>query len=337
MNQIFRIDKTIRSNLQIEHDTLTTHFPPRNVSSTRTNVTMNHLLTTVKGNMNSLDLLSLHSLKSNLAHLLSGSCVTSPGPDIAIANYVLCSKGMIVDVLNSLWTVFSSNMALLLKLVFNLASGLVEGGAAFLNFLVQLVVFITALYYLLIYSDVYYAPVEIMTSLLPTTVERAEYTSALFDATRGIFGASFKLSVFYSCYVWVSHTLFGLEMVFVPALLAGLLSLIPVVGVYWSSVPGFLVLWLVEDRFLRALVFMLLQILPTYFIDMAVYSEIEGGWHPYITGLAVAGGMYYFGLEGAIIGPLVICILKFIINLYESVFDDMSQRTSPEHRDNVIE
>lgn len=282
---------------------------------------MNHLLTKVKGNMNSLEVFSLKSVKSNLGHLLSGRCTTEDvSSDIAIANYILCSKGMIVEVLRSLWTVFSSNMTLLLKLLFNFTSGILEGGAAFLNFVVQFAVFITALYYLLVYSDHYYAPVEIMTSLLTTSVERAEYTSALFDATRGIFGASFKLSVFYSCYVWVTHTLFGVEMVFMPALLAGVLSLIPVVGVYWSSVPGFLVLWLVDGRLLRAAVFIFLQILPTYFIDMAVYSEIEGGWHPYITGLAVAGGMYYFGLEGAIIGPLVICILKFTLNLYESVF-----------------
>ena len=140
-----------------------------------------------------------------------------------------------------------------------------------------------------------------------------------------------KLSLFYGFYVWVTHTLFGLEMVFVPALLASLLALVPVVGVYWASVPGCLVLWLVEGRLLRAAGFLLLQVLPTYVIDMAVYSEIEGGWHPYLTGLAVAGGMAYFGVEGAIIGPLVICILKFTLNLYEYVFDNVSDNTVKQH------
>ena len=297
----------------------------RNVSSTRPNVTMNHLLTTVKGSMN---IVSLQSAKTNLAHLVQGTCMENPDQGIIMTNYILCSKGMIMDVMESVWTLISSNMTLLCKLLFSFCSSVLEGGAAFLNFMVQFVVFITALYYLLVYSDHYYAPVEIMTSLLPTTVERAEYTSALFDATRGIFGASFKLAVFYSSYVWVAHTLFSLEMVFMPALLAGILSLIPVVGVYWSSVPGFLVLWLVEGRFLRASAFLVLQILPTYVVDMAVYSEIEGGWHPYITGLAVAGGMYYFGIEGAIIGPLVICILKFIVNLYESFFNNIAKNNT---------
>ena len=213
-----------------------------------------------------------------------------------------------------------------MQVTFTVMSSIVEGGAAFLNFVVQFIIFITALYYLLLYSDRYYAPVEFLTSLLPSSEERVEYTAAFFDATRGIFGASFKLSLFYGCYVWMTHTLFGLEIRFVPALLASLLSVIPVVGIYWASVPGFLVLWLVDGRQLRALIFIILQIVPSYVVDMAIYSEIKGGWHPYITGLAVVGGLYYFGLEGAIIGPLVICILKFTINLYESLYDNVNHR-----------
>jgi len=230
-----------------------------------------------------------------------------------------------VEVINSLWMIVSSNMTLVIQVVMTFFTGIIEGGAAFLNFVVEFVVFITALYYLLVYSEEEYLPVKYMTSLLPHSGgERKEYSAAFFDATRGIFGASMKLSVFYGFYVWVTHTMFGLELAFMPALMAGLLSVVPVVGVYWASAPGVLVLWLVEGRTLRALSFFLLQILPSYVIDMSIYSEIEGGWHPYITGLAVAGGVYYFGLEGAIIGPVVVCVLKTALNLYESVYKNLN-------------
>lgn len=58
--------------------------------------------------------------------------------------------------------------------------------------------------------------------------------------------------------------------------LAATFAAIPFIGTYFAAIPGALELWLVHDEGIYAVLLILLHLLPTYVVDIAIYSEITG-------------------------------------------------------------
>ena len=102
------------------------------------------------------------------------------------------------------------------------------------------------------------------------------------------------------------------------------------------ALPAALELYCLQQRPLAALALVIAQVAPSWLVDSVIYSEVRGGIHPWFTGLAVVGGVYVFGVLGAVYGPLALCVLYVFINVYSSFITDTEPDTA-EERDGDVE
>ncbi|XP_054712364.1 transmembrane protein 245-like isoform X2 [Uloborus diversus] len=245
-----------------------------------------------------------------------------------IVNFVKENIGTLLSVLDSVWTILKGNISLAFSALTAIVSLLFGGGTAVLNFVLNFIVFSTSLFYLLCASGNQYKPVEVCSKLLPSSASGTQFGLAVEEAINGVFAASFKMAAFYGLYTWLIHTLFAVKIVYIPSVLAAIFGAVPFLGPYWACLPAVLELWLVNGQIGTASFMMVAQLIPTSFVDSAIYSEIKGGGHPYLTGLAIAGGVFCLGFEGALFGPMLLCVLFVAMHMYGAVINPSAMNES---------
>uniref|UniRef100_A0A182PS46 Transmembrane protein 245 n=1 Tax=Anopheles epiroticus TaxID=199890 RepID=A0A182PS46_9DIPT len=248
----------------------------------------------------------------------NGEGLVGPLTKAGLIGFIKSNFGMLWEVADSLWMLLRTNLTLLLSAVGTLVSAILGGGHAVLKFLFHTIIFFTTLFYLLQSSQDRYAPtaITINNSWGPRIIQ------ALEDSISSVVVATLKLALFHGLFTWLTHTVFGAHIVYLPAVLASILAAAPFLETYWCSAPAFLDLWLSQDRFWLGITLVLIHFIVPSNFNPIIHSEIKGGGHPYLTGLSIAGGMYLFGLEGALLGPLLLCLLVVLFEVTISAIRD---------------
>ncbi|XP_011706785.1 PREDICTED: transmembrane protein 245 isoform X2 [Wasmannia auropunctata] len=230
----------------------------------------------------------------------------------SIQNFAKENIGVLMSVLDSVWSIVKGNMSVILTVFTELFYIVLMSGSAVLNFVLSTVVFFTTLFYLLSSSGKTYKPIELTTMFSPISCHR--FAVALQEAVIGVFAATFKLASFFGMWTWFIHNLFQVKIVYLPSALATMLGAVPFLDAYFACIPATIELWFTRGS-MTAITFFLFHFLPCNIVVTEFYKEIKGGGHPYLTGLSIAGGIFCLGVEGAIFGPLLLCCIMVVINL----------------------
>ena len=222
----------------------------------------------------------------------------------------------------SFWAAYGANVSLVLETLWNqvllnirLVWWLVMKGWGLFNFLFSLLLFLTALFYLIGSSTTErYKPTSWILLFFPEESLRDTAGTLINESVSQVFTTAFKLALFHGLWCWCTFSVFGCHLVYLPTLLAALMAVLPLLPTYFDCIPGVLELWLVWERPFSALSLFLLHLAASWFIDPMVYSEIESSHH-YVTGLSVVGGMYFFGIQGVLIGPMLVCAVLVMRNI----------------------
>ena len=237
------------------------------------------------------------------------------------SQFAMNNIGTMTSVLEQGWGLIKGNIGLVFTVIAECLRILMSGGSGMVNFCLSLIVYFTALFYLLRSKDPIYKPIEVISN--HGQLLGSGFASALEKAINGVFTLTVKMVCFYGMWTYLTHKLFAVSLVTLPVLAAAFLAAVPVSGQYVVAIPAALELWLAESRWFAAILIILAHMIPTYVVDAAIYSEARQDIHPWITGLSIIGGVYWCGVPGAIYGPLLLCAVYVILSMYTSLLKEI--------------
>lgn len=191
----------------------------------------------------------------------------------------------------------------------------------FVNLTFSGLLFFASLFYM-VQSDS--ALIDRLIDVLPVA-GKASYKRVVLSYIRGIFLASFWSFGLNALCTGLLFAVFGIERFrYTSMLAAGLCAMFPVVPVWLVFVPP-AVTYLMQGSLLAASCFLCSGLFLSWFVAPLVYLFVPYS-HPYVTGLSLVLGLYTYGLEGVLLGPLIVCLTLIVLSIFQQQHQEEQQQ-----------
>ena len=115
--------------------------------------------------------------------------------------------------MDSVFVIVKGNASLVINIIGHVLYVIFSSSTYVLNSIVSMVIFFTTLFYLLSSSKDEYKLLEWLTQVSMGT----RLGESINNAVQEVFGASIKMACFYGVYTWITHSVFGANLVFIPS------------------------------------------------------------------------------------------------------------------------
>uniref|UniRef100_K3WJZ1 Transmembrane protein n=1 Tax=Globisporangium ultimum (strain ATCC 200006 / CBS 805.95 / DAOM BR144) TaxID=431595 RepID=K3WJZ1_GLOUD len=180
---------------------------------------------------------------------------------------------------------------------------------AFVSMGIRAFFFISSLFYLLCTK---WDPIErFVEDLLPIAVDkRPDIVRSLRKVVEGVFFLPLKMSSIHAIVTLVSFTIVNADFMYLATTFTFFISIVPIIPPYLVCVPWVISIG-ITSSVVKAIALFGVQYFAFTVLDDMLYEKSIVALNSYVSALSVVFGVYVFGFEGVIFGPLSVCGVSF--------------------------